>query len=170
MLSVAHSNSFDTQRSLLCLKSWLLANPDYQGTLDMEPLEEYDELYGGQDAQRVGAPFNADLHKLVTKIFLEASKLNPNDAGVWTALGLLYRLSSDFDLSIAAFKTALTLKPEDAQMWNMLGAMATNAGHNQEVRCNIHNALEWMKHMSWRCSCMFGLEDSHMKTCMSVVC
>ncbi len=137
MLGVAHSNTFDTARALNCLKRWLLANPEYHGSLDLQALEEYDQLYGDSEegASAVSGPLNMELHQIVTKLFVDATKVNPKDAEVWTAMGLLYRLTSDFDMSIAAFREALMLRPEDPQMWNKLGAMITNSGQNHEEVC-----------------------------------
>jgi len=133
---VAHSNNYNSTASLHCLKSWLLANPAYHGALDLQPLREYDELYGSDEtansAAAAGGPLNMELHEVVTKLFVDATKANPQDAEVWTVVGLLYRLSSDFDQSIAAFREAIKLRPDDPQMWNKLGAMITNSGENSE--------------------------------------
>jgi peroxin-5 len=133
MLGVAHSNYHATTRALNCLKAWLVANPAYKGTLDLQPLEEYDELYGDADEDSaVSGPLNQELHQVVTKLFVDATKVNPHDAEVWTVIGLLYRLSGDNDLSINAFREAIKLRPDDPQMWNKLGAMITNAGGNTD--------------------------------------
>lgn len=107
----------------------MLNNPDYQNSAALaqhkQELNQYEQLYGG-DAS-AARTLDDVLHGDVTKMFLSAVALRPDDPDLHTVLGVLYHISSDFDKAIEAFKNAVKLKPDDAQLWNKLGATQANS-------------------------------------------
>jgi peroxin-5 len=46
-------------------------------------------------------------------MFREAVREAPEDADLHTVLGVVFNLSREYDLAIAAFRQALELKPKD---------------------------------------------------------
>jgi tetratricopeptide (TPR) repeat protein len=73
------------------------------------------------------------LHDEVTKMFLNALSIRPDDPDLHTVLGVLYHISSDFDKAIEAFKNAVKLKPDDAALWNKLGATQANSSRSGDA-------------------------------------
>lgn len=140
MLGVSYTNDLAESRALNYLKTWMVNNSDYQGTEVMEhvqKIEEYTEMYGGTDGN-----FDGFLHEQVTKMFLKAAEINPKDADVFTVLGVLYHISSEFDLAIDAFRKAVELNPNDPTLWNKLGATQANSSRSAEAVSAYKNALQ----------------------------
>lgn len=142
MLGVSYTNDLEESRALNYLKTWMLHNPEYQGstaiTKAAEGIKEYEEFYGGG----AGQSLDGSLHDQVTQMFLEASKVNPNDPDVYTVLGVLWHISSDFNKAIDAFKTAVKLKPDDPALWNKLGATQANSMKSADAVHAYKRALE----------------------------
>jgi peroxin-5 len=90
----------------------------------------------------MGYGVDARLHQQVSRMFLEATKLDPNDADLWTVLGVLYHITSDFDLAADAFRAAVRLRPDNAELWNKLGATLANADNNTEALGPYRRALQ----------------------------
>lgn len=140
MLGVSYTNDLAESRALNYLKTWMVNNSDYQGTEVMEhvqKIEEYTEMYGGTDGN-----FDGFLHEQVTQMFLKAAEINPKDADVFTVLGVLYHISSEFDLAIDAFRKAVELNPNDPTLWNKLGATQANSSRSAEAVSAYKNALQ----------------------------
>lgn len=132
MLGVSHTNNFDGPRALLYLRTWMLNNPAYAGAVDA----------GDAELPPMGYGVDARLHQQVSRMFLEATKLDPNDADLWTVLGVLYHITSDFDLAADAFRAAVRLRPDNAELWNKLGATLANADNNTEALGPYRRALQ----------------------------
>ena len=77
--------------------------------------------------------YDNTLHGEVTKMFLNALSVRPDDPDLHTVLGVLYHISSDFDKSIEAFKNAVKLKPDDPALWNKLGATQANSSRSADA-------------------------------------
>jgi peroxin-5 len=140
MLGVSYTNDLAESRALNYLKTWMVNNSDYQGTEVMEhvaKIEEYTEMYGGTDGN-----FDGFLHEQVTKMFLKAAEINPKDADVFTVLGVLYHISSEFDLAIEAFRKAVEINPTDPTLWNKLGATQANSSKSAEAVSAYKSALQ----------------------------
>jgi peroxin-5 len=140
MLGVSYTNDLAESRALNYLKTWMVNNSDYQGTEVMEhvqKIEEYIEMYGGSDGN-----FDGFLHEQVTKMFLKAAEINPRDADVFTVLGVLYHISSEFDLAIDAFRKAVEINPTDPTLWNKLGATQANSSKSAEAVSAYKSALQ----------------------------
>lgn len=122
-------------RALNYLKTWMQNNPDYSGAAfsqQKQELNQYMQFYGGENAS---SPYTYDnlLHDEVTKMFLNALTIRPDDPDLHTVLGVLYHISSDFDKAIDAFKNAVKLKPDDAALWNKLGATQANSSRSGDA-------------------------------------
>lgn len=138
MLGVSYTNDLEEARALNYLKTWLQHNPDYQGVVAQSQVEEYEQFYAG------GGGSHADhkLHDEVTKMFHEAVTVNPADSDLYTVLGVLYHISSDYDKAIDSFRRAVKLKPDDAQLWNKLGATQANSSRSADAVHAYRRALE----------------------------
>lgn len=75
-------------------------------------------------------------------MFVDATKINPRDCDVWTVLGVLYHITSDYDLAINAFKEAVKIKPDNAELWNKLGATFANSNNNNDAIGPYERALQ----------------------------
>ncbi len=126
MLGVSYTNDLEETRALKYLKTWMMNHPDYHGTaLAGEKASAAAIAAGGASASAAGgggAGSSAEeiyggvasrlsLHDEVTKMFLDACRINPRDADLHTVLGVLFHISNDFDKAIDAFKTAVKLRP-----------------------------------------------------------
>jgi len=141
MLGVSYTNDLEENNALNYLKTWLMHNPNYQGSALSEHLaqvEEYEQFYGSSGS----GPFDSTRHDEVTKMFLKATEINPNDAELYTVLGVLYHISNDYPKAIESFKTAVRLSPNDAQLWNKLGATQANASMSAEAVHAYKRALQ----------------------------
>jgi len=65
-----------------------------------------------------------------------AAELEPNEAGVFLALGIALQLANRFDDAIEAFRRALELDPELAAAYNSLALTQKKAGHLEKA---LHN-------------------------------
>jgi len=141
MLGVSYTNDLEEHRALNYLKTWLLHNPDYQDPTVNDAkrnVTEYEQFYGGTG---MGSAFDGTLHSEVTKMFIDAVRINPNDPELHTVLGVLYHISNDFEKSLEAFATALKLKPNDPYLWNKLGATQANSSRSEEAVFAYQKAL-----------------------------
>ena len=132
MLGVSHTNNFDGRRALNYLKTWMAHNPEYAGRVDTADVE---------DAQPVGYGVDHALHQQVTRMFVDATHVNPQDADVWTVLGVLYHITADYDMAVNAFREAVKLRPDNPELWNKLGATLANANNNDEAIGPYERAL-----------------------------
>ena len=121
MLSVSLTNDLEKTKAVINLRNWLHNHP------------EYSHLVKPSD----GYPVISD----VVRDFLKAAEIAPNDSDVHTVLGVLYNLSSDYDLAAAAFRKALDLKPQAAHLWNKLGATLANGNRSEEAVNSYSRAL-----------------------------
>jgi len=139
MLGVSYTNDLEESRALTYLKTWMIQHPDYANTVrqsESNGNSEYEELYGGTSSQ------STLIHDEVTRMFLDAVKVNPRDPDLHTVLGVLYHISNDFDKAIESFKIALKLKPDDPCLWNKLGATQANSSRSSEAVHAYKRALE----------------------------
>jgi Flp pilus assembly protein TadD len=73
--------------------------------VQQQSVQHYETFYGG------GNVMDSALHEQVVRMFQSAVEVNPNDAELHTVLGVLYHLSSSFDLAIQEFRRAVELRP-----------------------------------------------------------
>jgi len=141
MLGVSYTNDLEESRALSYLKTWMLHNPEYQGVEQIagaaKGIEEYEEFYGGASNGLDGS-----LHDQVANMFMEATKVNPNDSDLYTVLGVLWHISNEFEKAIDAFKSAVKLKPDDPALWNKLGATQANSSKSGDAVHAYKRALE----------------------------
>lgn len=69
----------------------------------------------------------------VSRLFIEASCMSPDDVDIHIVLGVLYNLSREYDKAIESFQTALKLRPNDYSLWNKLGATQANSVHSADA-------------------------------------
>jgi peroxin-5 len=134
-LGVSYTNELEEGRARSYLRTWMANHPDYQAIAAASNANanaqaaahpagsvgaRIDEVFGGA-ASRMSE------HDEITRMFLDAVKVNPRDADLHTVLGVLFHISSDFDKAIEAFKTAVKLRPDDPALWNKLGATQANS-------------------------------------------
>lgn len=141
MLGVSYTNDLEETRALTYLKTWMLNNPEYQGSPEIEAaaksIEEYEQFYGGG-----GHGLDGSLHNQVIKMFQLATNINKEDADLFTVLGVLHHISSDFDQAIEAFRSAVRIRPSDPALWNKLGATQANSMKSSDAVHAYKRALE----------------------------
>ncbi|XP_031257553.1 peroxisome biogenesis protein 5 isoform X2 [Pistacia vera] len=122
-LGVSHTNELEQAAALKYLYGWLRHHPKY-GTLATPELA--DSLY------------YAD----IARLFVEASRMSPEDADVHIVLGVLYNLSREYDKAIESFQMALKLRPNDYSLWNKLGATQANSVQSADAILAYQQALD----------------------------
>ncbi|XP_044481547.1 peroxisome biogenesis protein 5-like [Mangifera indica] len=122
-LGVSHTNELEQAAALKYLYGWLRHHPKY-GTLAAPELA--DSLY----------------YTDIARLFVEASRMSPDDADVHIVLGVLYNLSREYDKAIESFQTALKLRPNDYSLWNKLGATQANSVHSADAILAYQQALD----------------------------
>ncbi|CCW64847.1 unnamed protein product [Phytomonas sp. EM1] len=138
-LSVSHTNEHNTEAAIDCLKQWLLNHPEYE-QLAQIPIE----LNQAADFDVSEAYFFSDPAKMreVVTLYHAALEMNPNDADLYTNLGILYNISHDFDLAAKNFQKTVELRPNDAKLWNKLGATLANGNHSEQALQAYQRALD----------------------------
>jgi peroxin-5 len=146
MLGVSYTNDLEEHRALNYLKTWLLNNPDYQHPSIQQfkqSIQQYESMYGSDSGGTQQGPIvDVTLHDEVTRMFLAALQLSPQDAELHQVLGVLYHITGDFDKAIDSFKRAIDLKPDSAQLWNKLGATQANSSRSSDAVYAYQRALE----------------------------
>jgi len=74
-------------------------------------------------------------------LFLKIIKLQPDLAGPWTNLGLVYMKQGHLDKAMKNANTALEKNPKMAQAHNLLGYIETKKGHILEARDHYIKAI-----------------------------
>jgi peroxin-5 len=133
-LGVSYTNELVSTQALTYLREWIARHPRYQHL--RVDIENEDELAA-----------TSTLHGEVTNLFMQAARLAPDDADVFTVLGagrghpgllaadplsppragVLFNLSREYDRAIESFQQALQLRPDDYALWNKLGATQANS-------------------------------------------
>jgi peroxin-5 len=119
-MGVSCSNEFDIQQALEHLKNYLLNHPDYSGIPVPRQLTKADLVH----------------------MFEHAHLMNPADADVASALGVLYFMSRNFEAAADIFKRGIEIRPQDHTLWNRLGACMSNLKNTQEAIVAYQRALE----------------------------
>jgi tetratricopeptide (TPR) repeat protein len=110
-LGVSYTNELHKINALVYLKSWLNQHP----------------VYSSISQPNSSSTFNFfALHAEVMEMFNQAVSMNPNDAQLYTVLGVLNHLVDEYDEAVAAFHKAATLNPKNHSYWNKLGATQAN--------------------------------------------
>ena len=119
-LGISCTNELDEQKALEHLKSWLQNNPDYSGI----PAPEVVDREG------------------VKGMYSMAEAINPMDADVCMAVGVLNFMSRNFEEAADAFTRAIEQRPRDHSLWNKLGATLANKGDSDQALAAYHKALD----------------------------
>ncbi|KAK8221963.1 Superkiller protein 3 [Zalaria obscura] len=80
--------------------------------------------------------------KVAQHAFVRSLHLNERSVRTWTNLGVLYLLSSDFELAHQAFGRAQSTDPEYAHAWVGEGIIALLSGDEREARGHFTHAVE----------------------------
>jgi len=114
-LAVSHTNEFHQTKAALALRDWMYRNPKYQNLFPNQVETDY-----------------VDIHE-VEDMYIQAAKSSDIvDPMVYSALGLIYNLSFEFDKAIDCFRAALQERPDDYLLWNKLGATTANSTFGRE--------------------------------------
>eukprot|EP00741_Cyanophora_paradoxa_P005583 tig00000912_g5412.t1 len=122
-LGVCYTNELETDKAVYYLKRWVQENATYSHLANMQS-----DLLGEGLAW-------------LTSVFCEAAKENPNDARIFTVLGVLYNLSREFDNAAECFEISTKLNPDDFSSWNKLGATLANSYQNDAAMQAYSEAL-----------------------------
>ncbi|CCW71957.1 unnamed protein product [Phytomonas sp. Hart1] len=138
-LSVSHTNEHNSDAAIDCLKQWLLNHPEYEqlAQIPIEPDQVGD--FDTNDTYFFSDPIK--MREVVT-LYHAALELNPNDADLYTNLGIIYNISHDFDLAAKNFHRTVELRPNDAKVWNKLGATLANGSHSEQALEAYQHALD----------------------------
>lgn len=120
-LGISCTNEFDEEQALNFLKTWVKHHPLYS---------------------EIPVDHSKNFREDIIEAFKVAVSINGQDPDVYQALGVLYYLSSSFDLAEENFRATLMLRQDDAAVWNRLGAALAKQNKTQEAFECYHKALE----------------------------
>jgi peroxin-5 len=150
-LGVSYVNELDHDKALAQLKAWVTHHPQLSSltttatTVLTPPMAD---IYG--DGSVAQSPFEE-----VQQLLLHALENSINAAtgggqadhntlaDIYTALGVVYNVSRDYDAAIASFRAALSHRPanDDYQLYNKLGATMANHNLSDEALEQYRQAL-----------------------------
>ena len=81
-------------------------------------------------------------HEQAVNFFLQAQALRPNDALIWSHLGLALEEVKDFDRARAAFRKACEVGPEYSSCWFNLGRRMVTDGFSEAAVPLLRRAVE----------------------------
>jgi len=128
-LGVSYTNELNKIRALVFLKTWLENHPRYSDTVKQHPSSQ---RQFENDEQMISWKFSR-YDQDVTDMFLQASKLNPNDAELHLVLGVLYNISDNYENAIDSLRKAVQVRPNYHTVWNRLGATLANHQRSDEA-------------------------------------
>jgi peroxin-5 len=150
-LGVSYVNELDHDKALAQLKAWVTHHPQLSSlttttTTVLTPPTA--DIYG--DGSSTQSPFEE-----VQQLLLHALENSINAAtgggqadhntlaDIYTALGVVYNVSRDYDAAIASFRAALSHRPanDDYQLYNKLGATMANHNLSDEALEQYRQAL-----------------------------
>ncbi|KAJ0102710.1 hypothetical protein Patl1_03662 [Pistacia atlantica] len=137
-LGVSHTNELEQAAALKYLYGWLRHHPKY-GTLATPELAD-SLYYADLRFPCVTSIYLCDMQ--IARLFVEASRMSPEDADVHIVLGVLYNLSREYDKAIESFQMALKLRPNDYSLWNKLGATQANSVQSADAILAYQQALD----------------------------
>lgn len=127
-LGVSYTNELDQLPALRYLRLWIENHEEHQGLVQgLEPPAEYE-----YEAWR----------QQVTALYHQAAQMNPLDADVFVALGVMENINRNYDAAIRALATACRLRPNDHTVWNKLGATLANSGKSEQAVVAYHQGLQ----------------------------
>eukprot|EP00486_Rosalina_sp_Unknown_P003674 CAMPEP_0201575328 /NCGR_PEP_ID=MMETSP0190_2-20130828/20449_1 /ASSEMBLY_ACC=CAM_ASM_000263 /TAXON_ID=37353 /ORGANISM="Rosalina sp." /LENGTH=497 /DNA_ID=CAMNT_0048004803 /DNA_START=40 /DNA_END=1530 /DNA_ORIENTATION=+ len=114
-LGVSYTNEIDPFRALNYLKQWMGNHPDYSMLADEADLKQQEPkikpgILGGWSGSK-------EEHKKVVALFNKALSVNPTDSELHSVLGVLYNITSEFDIAENHFKKAIQSSPKDPSLW-----------------------------------------------------
>uniref|UniRef100_A0A0A9Z525 Peroxisome biogenesis protein 5 n=1 Tax=Lygus hesperus TaxID=30085 RepID=A0A0A9Z525_LYGHE len=128
MLGVSYTNNLNNQQALTYLRTWIENNPQY--------IDLVNSLHDGVESD------TDTLQDHVVRMYQRAVEKHPEDYHLWTVLGVLHHINSEYDQAIASFQEAIKLHDDDSELWNKLGATLSNAGKPAEGVEALQRALQ----------------------------
>jgi peroxin-5 len=133
-LGVSYVNELEQDKALEQLKAWVTHHPQLSAiasTNGSNSVLPVDDIYG--DGTSAASPFDEVQRLLLDALEHVRSTSGREDhhqnntlADIYTALGVVYNVSRDYDAATDAFRTALSYRPDDYQLYNKLGATMAN--------------------------------------------
>ena len=108
-LGVSHTNELERSEAQGYLRAWMENHPRHR---------HLTSAFG------LGSP--------VVELFSAAAQEAPDDADLFTVLGVLHNLTGQHDEAVRDFRRALALRPQDYSLWNKLGATCANSARSHE--------------------------------------
>jgi len=167
-LGVSYTNEIDPFRALNYLKQWIGNHPDYSSLAEESDLKQQAPKiqpgimngYNGSKAE----------HKKVVALFNRALEINAMDHDLHIVLGVLYNITSEFNIAENHFKKAIQSKPNDPSLWNKLGATQANGGKCGDAILAYSRALQlkpnYVRALS-NLGISFANQDKHKEACQS---
>ncbi|ETO35826.1 hypothetical protein RFI_01236 [Reticulomyxa filosa] len=109
-LGVSFTNQIAFATALKYLREWIVSHPEYSSLAQ----QTKQSMHLHQEC------------KQVVELFENATKINPDDPDLHSVLGVLFNITSEYDLAELHFKKALQQRPNDPTLWNKLGATQAN--------------------------------------------
>ncbi|GMH42267.1 hypothetical protein BSKO_10186 [Bryopsis sp. KO-2023] len=125
-MAVSHANELDESETVRTLTEWLFSHPKHG-----EP---------ARNAPSLPDPSQQLAHAV--KLFESATHDSPQDAELYSSLGVLQHMGRDFEAAVMSFEKALELKPDDYSLWNKLGATMANSGKSARALQAYQRALD----------------------------
>lgn len=96
-------------------------------------------FYLGSELSNLGAGLRS---RQSFRRMLEASAINPHDAGAQYQLGLIYQQRRQYDEAIARFQNAVTIDPKETDAHFQLGRIAREQGHLTDALERFQTVLD----------------------------
>jgi len=168
-LGVSYTNEIDPFRALNYLKQWIANHPDYSMLAEMEEKQPMN-AQNANNGMLGGWNGSKQEHKKVVSMFNKALSINGMDSDLHIVLGVLYNITSEFDVAENHFKKAIQSKPKDPSLWNKLGATQANGGKCKDAIRAYSKALQlkpnYVRALS-NLGISFANQDMHKEACQS---
>eukprot|EP01084_Bolivina_argentea_P263944 446935_1 len=161
-LGLAYTNQIDPHKALNYLKQFIINHADYSFLAETELNEKHESNYGYIGSKKE--------HKQVANMFNKALKINNDDINLHIVLGILYNITSEFDIAEKHFSKATELNPNDASLWNKLGATQANGGKCKDAIKSYKKALKLRPGYTRAISNLgisYANQDMHKEACQA---
>jgi peroxin-5 len=120
-LGVSHTNELEAHEAINYMRQWVSQHPEYRSAIALASPE-------------------VNVAETI-RLFDSIGQSNPKDPQIFTALGVLYNLSKEYNKAEEAFRHALSLQEDNHSLWNKLGATQANSSNSKEAVKAYQQAL-----------------------------
>lgn len=143
LLGVTHAENDDDLSAIACMVRALALDPtnlevlislgvSHTNELERSEAQGYLRAWIDNHPRHRHLASSLGLSSPVVDLFTAAAHDAPDDADLFTVLGVLHNLTGQHDEAVRDFRRALALRPQDYSLWNKLGATCANSARSHE--------------------------------------